>query len=71
NDDHNTFDWVIQSLVEVCGHERLQAAQAAYLVHYKGRACVKTGDFSTVSDMREQLVARGLSATVEDSDDAI
>ncbi len=71
NDDHNTFDWVIASLMEVCGHEPLQAEQAAHLVHYKGRACVKTGDFASISDMREQLIARGLTATVEDADDGI
>jgi ATP-dependent Clp protease adaptor protein ClpS len=71
NDDYNTFDWVIESLVEVCGHDPVQADQAAHLVHYKGRACVKTGDFFTISEMREKLIARGLSATVEDADEGL
>ena len=39
NDDVNTFDWVIESLIEVCEHEPLQAEQCTILVHYKGK-CV-------------------------------
>ncbi len=43
NDDVNTFDWVIECLVEICEHETLQAEQCALLVHFKGKAVVKSG----------------------------
>ena len=51
NDDVNTFDWVIESLVDVCGHENLQAEQCALLIHHKGKCGVKKGSFE---DLRPQ-----------------
>lgn len=47
NDDFNTFDWVIQSLMEVCNHTFDQSEQLSILIHFKGKAIVKTGAFST------------------------
>ncbi len=41
NDDVNTFDWVIESLVDICGHETLQAEQCALIIHHKGKCGVK------------------------------
>jgi ATP-dependent Clp protease adaptor protein ClpS len=29
NDNYNTFDWVIECLMKVCGHEFKQASQCA------------------------------------------
>ena len=43
NDDYNTFDWVIQCLMEVCNHTQEQSEQLSILVHFKGKATVKTG----------------------------
>ena len=43
NDEVNTFDWVIQSLIEVCGHTVEQAEQSAWIIHYKGKYAVKRG----------------------------
>lgn len=65
NDEVNTFDFVIQSLVEVCDHSTEQAEQCTYLVHYKGKCDVKSGDFDFLSPMRHALVDRGLKATIE------
>jgi ATP-dependent Clp protease adaptor protein ClpS len=45
NDDVNTFDHVIDSLIDVCDHTSEQAEQCAYLVHYKGKCAVKTGEY--------------------------
>jgi ATP-dependent Clp protease adaptor protein ClpS len=67
NDEVNTFNWVIQSLVEVCGHTNDQAEQCAWLIHYKGKYIVKRGPENRVSLMREALVDRGIGATVEES----
>ncbi len=66
NDDFNTFDWVIQSLVEVCKHSAQQAEQLSLLIHYKGKATVKTGPRRVVHPMKNALVDRGISAVMEE-----
>ena len=65
NDEVNTFDFVIESLIEVCEHTTEQAEQCTYLVHYKGKCDVKSGSFSFLRPMRHALVDRGLTATIE------
>ena len=65
NDDVNTFDFVIECLVTICKHDTLQAEQCALLVHYTGKAVVKTGDFEQLLPMKTALTDRGLSATLE------
>ena len=64
NDDINTFDWVIETLIEVCDHEVTQAEQCAYIVHYKGQCTVKSGDFDSLAVMQRELSNRNLSAEV-------
>jgi ATP-dependent Clp protease adaptor protein ClpS len=68
NDEVNTFDWVIQSLVEICGHTVEQAEQCAWLIHYKGKYIVKRGPRNKLGPMREGLVDRGIGATIEEAD---
>jgi ATP-dependent Clp protease adaptor protein ClpS len=65
NDDHNTFDWVIESLMEVCKHSHVQAEQLSLLIHFKGKATAKTGPFEVLSPMKDALIERGLSAVIE------
>jgi ATP-dependent Clp protease adaptor protein ClpS len=65
NDEVNTFDFVIESLIEVCEHTTEQAEQCTYLVHYKGKCDVKSGSFDFLRPMRSALVDRGLKATIE------
>lgn len=65
NDDVNTFEFVIDSLVEVCEHERHQAEQCSLIVHYNGKCEVKKGDFGKLKPMQEALVERGLTAAIE------
>ena len=65
NDDFNTFDWVIQCFMEVCNHTFEQSEQLSLIVHYKGKAIVKTGDLELLKPMKEALVERGLSAVIE------
>ena len=65
NDDINTFEHVIRSLVEVCGHDPVQAEQCALLVHYKGSYEVKTGPKAILSTMSNSLNLRGLRSTVK------
>jgi ATP-dependent Clp protease adaptor protein ClpS len=65
NDDVNTFDYVIECLVEICKHDLLQAEQCTYIVHYTGKCGVKSGSYSKLNPMREALCERGLSAVIE------
>ena len=65
NDDVNTFDHVIDTLVRVCNHDSLQAEQCAMLVHYKGKCTVKTGELSKLEPMCSALLEAGLSAEIQ------
>lgn len=66
NDDHNTFEWVIQCFIEVLRHTSEQAEQLSLIIHFKGKATVKTGSKKELMPLREQLVDRGLSAVIEE-----
>jgi ATP-dependent Clp protease adaptor protein ClpS len=65
NDDVNTFDWVIESLMDICKHTFEQAEQLSLIVHFKGKAIVKTADLNTLLPMKNGLCDRGLSAVIE------
>lgn len=69
NDDHNTFDWVIKCFVEILQHSAEQAEQLSLIVHYKGKATVKTAPLSVLRPLRNALVDRGLSAVIESLQD--
>jgi ATP-dependent Clp protease adaptor protein ClpS len=65
NDDVNTFDHVIKSLVEICGHDPVQAEQCAHIVHFKGSCDVKIGKFEVLEAMSRSLNSKGLISRVE------
>ncbi len=62
NDDVNTFDHVIDSLIDVCEHTLEQAEQCSILVHYKGKCTVKTGEYKDLKPRCSKLLQLGLSA---------
>ena len=62
NDDVNTFDHVIDTLIRVCNHDELQAEQCALLVHYKGKCTGKTGSIEELTPQCSALLDAGLSA---------
>ncbi len=64
NDDVNTFDHVISTLVEVCGHSFEQAEQCSLIVHYNGKCTVKTGEYSELRPRCTKLLEAGLSAEI-------
>jgi ATP-dependent Clp protease adaptor protein ClpS len=65
NDDSHTFDFVIESLIEVCGHDPVTAEQCTMIVHYKGKCDVKSGSQEILLPLRNELGNRGLIATIE------
>jgi len=64
NDDVNTFDHVIETLILVCKHTTEQAEQCAILVHYKGKCIVKTGSLKELKPQCSMLLEAGLSAEI-------
>ena len=66
NDSQNTFEWVIETLVEVCKHSVEQAEQCAYIIHFQGKYAVKQGEFEALKPMQEAITERGINATIEE-----
>ena len=64
NDDVNTFDHVIRTLIEVCEHTPEQAEQCSLIVHYKGKCSVKSGTYDELEPKCIRLHAAGLSAEI-------
>ncbi len=65
NDEVHTFDYVIDSLIEICDHDLVQAEQCTYIIHYKGKCDVKKGSFNDLKKMKDGLIQKELSATIE------
>ena len=65
NDEVNTFEWVIETLMEVCGHTHEQAEQCSYFIHYKGKYAVKQGSYDDLKPQCDAITERGINATVE------
>lgn len=66
NDEVNTFEWVIDSLMNVCQHTEEQAEQSAMLIHFKGKYAVKNGEYDALKVMCDAITERGIGATVEE-----
>lgn len=65
NDEINTFDFVIQALIEVCNHEPEQAEQCAMIAHFKGKCGVKAGGYYEIKPLCDEMALRGLTVSVE------
>ena len=65
NDEVNTFDWVIQTLIEVCGHTSEQAEQCAMIIHTQGKYAVKHGLYDDLKPQCDAITERGIGATIE------
>lgn len=64
NDDFNTFAYVIDTLIRVCGHDPLQAEQCTLMIHYNGKCSVKRGEFKKLRPLCENILERGLTAEI-------
>ncbi len=65
NDDVNTFEFVIETLIELCDHTVEQAEQCTLLVHYKGKCSVKMGSVEQLMPIHQAMLARGLSSEIQ------
>ena len=65
NDEVNTFEWVIDTLMEVCGHSAEQAEQCALIIHTQGKYAVKYGEYDVLKPLCDAIIERGINATIE------
>ncbi|MDP1765021.1 MAG: ATP-dependent Clp protease adaptor ClpS [Sediminibacterium sp.] len=65
NDEVNTFEWVIETLIKICGHTTEQAEQCAMFIHSKGKYAVKKGEYEKLKTMCDGITNRGIGATIE------
>jgi ATP-dependent Clp protease adaptor protein ClpS len=65
NDEVHTFEFVIEALMEVCGHEFIQASQCALITHTRGSCDIRKGDFDLLKKMKNALSDRELTVTIE------
>ncbi|UPT65662.1 MAG: ATP-dependent Clp protease adaptor ClpS [Sphingobacteriales bacterium JAD_PAG50586_3] len=65
NDDYNTFEYVIETLIEVCDHTVEQAEQCTYIVHYNGKCVVKLGTVEELKPIYQAIQDRGLTVEID------
>ncbi|MBL0182033.1 MAG: ATP-dependent Clp protease adaptor ClpS [Chitinophagaceae bacterium] len=65
NDDVNTFEWVIETLIKICGHTQEQAEQCAIIIDSKGKYAVKEGSYDLLKPQCDAITERGINATIE------
>ena len=65
NDEVNTFEWVIETLIEICSHSPEQAEQCAMLIHSKGKYAVKNGSYENLKPQCDAITDRAIGATLE------
>ena|SRR5260221_658267 len=65
NDEVNTFQWVIETLIEVCGYTHEQAEQCSYIIHFQGKYAVKQGSYDDLKPLCDAITDRCIGATIE------
>ena len=65
NDDYNTFEFVIETLIDVCGIEPVQAEQITLIVHYKGKCGIMSGSFEELKPVYNEMINRKLTVSIE------
>ena len=64
NDEVHDFEYVIDSLIEICDHDSVQAEQCTYIVHYRGECDVKIGKYEYLKSMYSRFVEKGLTVSI-------
>jgi len=65
NDDVNTFDFIIISLIEICKFDHLQANNCAMIAHYKGKCCIKKGTFKELKPLHTAMAERQITTEIQ------
>ena len=64
NDEFNSFDHVIDTLIKVCRHNRIQAEQCTNIIHFNGKCKVKNGTLKELKPMKDGVVEAGIKASI-------
>jgi len=64
NDDVNSYEFVIKTLIEVCNHDHIQAEQCTFIAHHKGKCEIKKDVYSALEQMKDELDRRGLTSVI-------
>ncbi len=65
NDEVNTFDYIIDSLIEVCDHDEIQAEQSATIAHYRGKCDVLSGTMEELKPPYKEMLRRKITVSIE------
>jgi ATP-dependent Clp protease adaptor protein ClpS len=65
DDDFNTFDHVIDTLIDVCNHEEEQAEQCALLTHLKGKCAISSGLYEELKSKQNIISELGLTVKIQ------
>ena len=66
NDDVNTFQWVIETLIDYCEMDFIQAEQCSLIIHNTGKCAVYKADYEILKTKKEDIIDRGINATIEE-----
>jgi len=64
NDDINTFDHVIDTLIDTCDDNPHQAEQCTLIIHYNGKCAVKTGEYKDLKPRCSRILEAGINAEI-------
>ncbi|MHC1702630.1 MAG: ATP-dependent Clp protease adaptor ClpS [Tenuifilaceae bacterium] len=64
NDEVNAYEYVVESLIEVCRHDSVQAEQCTFIAHHKGKCDIKKGSLSVLEPMKDELNRRGINTVI-------
>lgn len=67
NDDVNAYEYVVESLIEICGHDNVQAEQCTFIAHHKGKCEIRKGTLSFLEPMKEEFTRRGIKTVIINS----
>jgi len=65
NDDFNTFQFVINTLIELCDHDEISAEQCALIAHYKGKCEIKSGTYEELKPIKDEMINRKLTVEIK------
>jgi ATP-dependent Clp protease adaptor protein ClpS len=67
NDDVNAYEYVVECLIEICGHDSVQAEQCTFIAHHKGRCEIRKGTLNFLEPMKEEFTRRGIKTVITNS----
>jgi len=64
NDDLNKYEYVVESLVDICRHDPIQAEQCTFIAHHKGKCDIKIGSLALLEELKSEFDRRGISTVI-------